>query len=210
MLPDDNDTLRELLRACNGSAEGSPERQAADAALFKWMRVYFDRELRPYLQRVFPRTGDPTSVQYSTLVQEFFTEVLARPDDPFWKIDSTRHLLRHVAYALANDIRDVYRRPRGQQLPVDEATALYDQRRAYWEEKTGVDIASGLGILLDSWRHRGEPWSQYVDVLLARHVDGLTNAEIASRFQLAESNVAPLLAKARGALRISFQEGKKS
>lgn len=159
-----------LTRHLQGDKTASDELLAA-------IDGYFRRHLRPLLVHWFREASGDTSARYSVMVNQFFTEVLDRRDDPFWRQKSLQAMRTYAATAIANDIRDLLRR-RSKREPIgdDELLELAESRASHMLHKHGLDLATALD--LDAWDHRPAPWPQRAMVLRLRYVIGMKYAEI--------------------------------
>lgn len=177
------------------------ERAAVGERICAAVAAYFRETLRPALARRFGSSAQDTSVRYSVMVNEFFTMVLDKKPDAFWRAKSLRALRAFASTVIANDIRDVLRRQRRREaIGEDELDELATARAAHLRWKHDLDLEQALGRL-ELWERRGPPWPQRAVVIRHRYIDGMNYDEIAQQEGCDKKQIYRLKEEAITALR---------
>ena len=179
-----DDDLMSLLDRYHAS-EGDAQR-AIGEELFARIDTHFRERIRPSLVRKFGSAGVDSSVRYSVMVQDFFTTVLARRPDEFWRAQSLRALRSFASRAIAHDILDVLRRRRrSASMTHDELEELAESRARHFQDRHDLDLEWVLARL-ELWDQRSEPWPLRARVIRHRYVDGMDYDEIAEQVGIAK------------------------
>lgn len=176
-------------------------RRAIGEELFARIDRHFRERIRPALVRQFGSSGKDSSVRYSVMVQDFFTMVLDRRPDGFWRAKSLRALRTFASRAIANDMLDVLRRRKqSTAMASDELEELAAARAKHFHDRWHLDFEWVLGRLT-LWDQRSEPWPQRARVIRHRYVDGMDYDEIIDQEGAAKKQLYELRDAAIEALR---------
>jgi len=200
----DAERLAELLRmqreaGLEMAQTRNPEKRSQLIARVKQVRdeclvlvdEYFRQSLRPVLAARFPGKGlhaGEAMFRYTELVNDFFVQVLATFDDPFWQKDSAIELRNYASIVISNHgIRDALRRRKKQKpFPGDQAEESLEDRLAADVEQRFV--AAGIVIdptaildVLEQWRKSSDQHLQALAMLMRhKYVSDMTMQQIAA------------------------------
>jgi len=153
--------------------------------------------------------------RFTSVLNDAFTEILEKCPTKLLRSQTLQQLTGFVSRTMVNMLID-HRRREGVWAKVSavlQATAsedhstrdilshLFDERRPYFEERTGVNFESGLRQI-QAWDNSTDPDAQqYAEILRKRYVDELSYDDIGREMGLSRAQVDNTLERARYQLR---------
>ena len=170
---------------------------------------HFRDALKPVLIKVFGKgvvnpQGD-VSVRYTSVVNDFFTKVLADRDDAFWRAKTAKKLRSWASVVMRNQVLDHIRRKKRFPQTVDDIGAFADQRQVHFEKYNEVPFEQALATL-ECWKEGTDDEKVMALVLQHRYIDGMKYDEIADQLDLEKEQLYRIAETAKKQLREKCQE----
>ena len=223
MTMDEDQDLEEQIfqRLSQRQQLGGAAGDAGDAVLVDLIYRFLYVNLRR-VAAVLPGMGQrardvrqDASCRFTEVYHEAFVRILERYPDKLMQARTRTELTTYVSKAMVNLLVDRHRRQSTwakvaaalglreaeQQQTRDILTNLYDERAAYFEDRTKVRFDEGL-LKIQAWEASADPAErEYAEILRKRYVDQLGYDQIGWEMSLTADQVRKTLERAKYHLR---------
>jgi RNA polymerase sigma factor (sigma-70 family) len=184
----------------------SSQRKDIEEEIFTFVDRHLREVLKPYLLAKFGAVaGEGGAARFTAMMNDFFTKVLEKRPDEFWRAKSATELRKWASVVIANQMRDYLRREKRYEDGFDVIAPLVEERRDFFKEKTGRDLTIRALDLIDTGcRSEDEEKRLQGWVLRHRFVDGMTREQIGDQLNVSVHTVRKALEAGIDALRAAL------
>jgi RNA polymerase sigma factor (sigma-70 family) len=188
---DDLSSLVELLIELHQiPLDEKARRKAIENKILTLVDAHLRDFLRTFLSARYPAMGESGAARFTAMLNDFFIKVLERRPDGFWRAQSAEELRRFISVALTHQMIDVLRREHRYQRPKDGLDELVEERKTFFEDKTGLEFAAEVLRTVQNWCESDDPTTRLRGLILRhRYVDGMTRKQIATHLGVTEHTV---------------------
>jgi len=204
-------TLLDTLHSLPEKSDAA--RQRIEKELLELVDRHFREVLKPFLLSRFGAVaGEGGAARYTAMMNDFFTKVLNRRPEEFWRAKSAATLRKWASVVVSNQIRDYLRREKHFhekhfEEDFDIIAPLVEERRGFFQEKTDRGLTTRALDAIDSWCDSNAEVEQVQGwVLRHRFVDGMTRDQIADQLNVSVHTVRKALDAGIAALRVVLDE----
>jgi RNA polymerase sigma factor (sigma-70 family) len=204
---EDENKIVNLLDDLHALPKGpSDERKDKEEKLFNLVDKHLHEVLKPYLLAKFGvAAGEGGAARFTAMMNDFFTKVLEKRPDEFWRAKSATELRKWASVVISNQMCDYLRREKRYEDGFDIIAPLVEERRDFFKEKTGMNFSIRALDRINVWCGREDDGERLLGwVLRHRFVDGMTREQIADQLNISVHSVRRALDEGIDALRAAL------
>ncbi len=157
----------------------SDQRKAIEEEIFTLVDRHFREVLKPFLLAKFgAAAGEGGAARFTAMMNDFFTKVLEKRPDEFWRAKSATELRKWASVVVSNQMRDYLRREKLRNFDSIAPLVEERQRLLQGEDRHGPHDQGSRphrlpGAIARTKTRRLQGWA-----LRHRFVDGMTRDQI--------------------------------